>query len=108
MTYRSILAEPPIHWGFWIVYYRYPDDRVMYFRGTRRNDFFIKNLLCGKGGDWSWEPDYARLFQFKPSIILDNIAKKLGEETRQEILLRTSYQGFNETVLSTHLRLPRG
>lgn len=108
MTYFYVLPPPPIPWRYWVVYYRFPDDRIMYFRGSRRNNLYIRNMLCGTDGDWSWEPDYARLFQFEPIITLSSTAKSLGEQVRQDILQHTNYQGFHGTVLRTHLILPRG
>jgi len=108
MALISQLSNPPINWRYWIVYYRHEDDRAMFFRGEKRNAFYIQNMKCDKAGDWTWEMDYARLFQFEPVLALAATAKTLGENYRPEILRRTNYHGFDGIVLRTHLILPHG
>ncbi len=108
MASAIIMTKHPIKWRFWLVYYRYTDGRIMFFRGAKRNSLYIQNLKCGKQGDWTWEEDFARLFQFEPIITQAATSKVFGSETRQTILQHSSYCGFSGFVLQSHLILPRG
>lgn len=106
MTHVLSVLNPPILWRYWLVYYRYPDDRVMFFRGKRRKSLYIQNMTCGKNGDWTWEEDFARLFQSEPIITTASTSKRLVE--KEDALMKMSYRGYDGYVLQTHLILPRG
>lgn len=106
----TTLVNPPVKWRYWLVYYRDPgsDPRIKFFRGTMRNNLFIQSENCGKGGDWVWEPERARLFQFEPIIAPATISKRFGDERRQHILKSVHYRGFDGWVVRSHLILPHG
>lgn len=96
---QSILS-PPIAWRFYIVYWRKPDGRTVWFRGSRRRALFVKNL----DSDWVTEPELARLFERDPPEFTDhNFAKWLrAHPVRQQV----NYKGFADTVLASHLLIP--
>lgn len=104
----SALLNPPIPWRYWLVYYRHPDGRMMFFRGQKRNRLYISNLECGKDGNWTSEEDMARLFKSEPILSFSVIAKHFGDDKRAEIIRQLNYRGFHHTVLQSHLILPHG
>ena len=112
----ATILNPPIAFRFWMVYYRFEDGRIMYFRGQKRNAFFVSNLICGIHGDWTPEENFARLFQFKPEVTRQSIGKKLfvAEILKKELpekitaIDRICFTGFAGIVLATHLILPHG
>ena len=99
------LLNPPVPYRYWLVYYRFDDGRLMYFRGSKRNALFITNLKCGIDGGWTAEEDFARLFQYEPKINHQTVSKRINHV---EAVDHINYRGFNGIVLTTHLILPRG
>lgn len=102
---KSLLIEPPIKWGLWIVYIRLPDGRIMYYRGKQyagkyRKALFIDDFKSNKTGDWSWEHSHCRLFITKPNFRKRNFTKDTWKDPLRE---RISFRGFDGLVLKSHL-----
>ena len=95
------IINPPIAWRFFIVYWRLPDGRMKYFRGSRRRDLFIRNVTT----DWVSDQDAARLFELRePAIQSDRSFSKnmRGSQIRNQL----HFRGFEGPILRSHVIIP--
>ncbi|MEM9336663.1 MAG: hypothetical protein AAGA35_02305 [Patescibacteria group bacterium] len=88
-----------------MVYFRFPDGRIWFFRGQYRRQPFFTDCRVTDNKDWVNDQDMARLFEKEPDVTNDRLFDKnvrFDQKFRQKLNMKP----FDETVLRSHLIVP--